>query len=74
MLDGGRIVEDGAHGSSSPAAGLYHRMFTTQAAWYRRNYCQPRVNARRVVAITSRLSQSAWNLEHELWKVGTDAV
>ena len=37
VLDGGRIVEDGTHEQLLARRGLYHRMFTAQAAWYRRN-------------------------------------
>jgi len=37
VLDGGRIVEDGTHGQLLARRGLYHRMFTAQAAWYRRS-------------------------------------
>ena len=37
VLDGGRIVEDGTHQQLLARRGLYHRMFTAQAAWYRRN-------------------------------------
>ena len=37
VLDGGGIVEDGAHEQLLARRGLYHRMFTTQAAWYRRS-------------------------------------
>ena len=37
VLDGGRIVEDGTHGQLLARRGLYHRMFTSQAAWYRRS-------------------------------------
>ena len=37
VLDGGRIVEDGTHEQLLARRGLYHRMFTAQAAWYRRS-------------------------------------
>ena len=37
VLDGGRIVEDGSHEELLARRGLYHRMFTAQAAWYRRS-------------------------------------
>ena len=37
VLDGGRIVEDGTHEHLLARRGLYHRMFTAQAAWYRRS-------------------------------------
>ena len=37
VLDGGRIVEDGTHEQLLARRGLYHRMFTSQAAWYRRS-------------------------------------
>ena len=37
VLDGGRIVEDVTHEQLRARRGLYHRMFTAQAAWYRRN-------------------------------------
>ena len=37
VLEGGRIVEDGTHGQLLARRGLYHRMFTAQAAWYRRS-------------------------------------
>ena len=37
VLDDGRIVEDGTHEELLVHRGLYHRMFTAQAAWYRRN-------------------------------------
>ena len=37
VLDAGRIVEDGTHGQLLARRGLYHRMFTAQAAWYRRS-------------------------------------
>ena len=37
VLDGGRIVEDGTHEQLLARHGLYHRMFTAQAAWYRRS-------------------------------------
>lgn len=36
VLDGGRIVEDGTHQELLARGGLYHRMFTAQAAWYER--------------------------------------
>ena len=36
VLDGGRIVEDGTHEQLLARRGLYHRMFTAQAAWYAR--------------------------------------
>ena len=36
VLDGGRIVEDGTHAELLARRGRYHRMFTSQAAWYRR--------------------------------------
>ena len=36
VLDGGRIVEDGTHEQLLARRGLYHRMFTAQAAWYQR--------------------------------------
>lgn len=36
VLDGGRIVEDGTHHELLARGGLYHRMFTAQAAWYER--------------------------------------
>ena len=36
VLDGGRIVEDGTHAELLARRGRYHRMFTAQAAWYRR--------------------------------------
>ena len=37
VLDGGPIVEDGSHEELLARRGLYHRMFTAQAAWYRRS-------------------------------------
>ena len=37
VLDAGRIVEDGTHEQLLARRGLYHRMFTAQAAWYRRS-------------------------------------
>lgn len=37
VLDGGRIVEDGTHAELLARRGRYHRMFTAQAAWYRRD-------------------------------------
>ena len=37
VLDGGRVVEDGTHEQLLARRGLYHRMFTAQAAWYWRN-------------------------------------
>ena len=37
VLDGGRIVEDGTHEQLLAGRGLYHRMFTSQAAWHRRS-------------------------------------
>ena len=37
VLDGGRVVEDGIHEQFLARGGLYHRMFTAQAGWYRRN-------------------------------------
>ena len=37
VLDAGRIVEDGTHEQLLARRGLYHRMFTSQAAWYRRS-------------------------------------
>ena len=37
VMDGGRIVEDGTHAELLARRGLYHRMFTAQAAWYRRD-------------------------------------
>ena len=36
VLDGGRIVEDGTHQQLLARRSLNHRMFTSQAAWYRR--------------------------------------
>ena len=36
VLDGGHIVEDGTHEQLLARRGLYHRMFTAQAAWYQR--------------------------------------
>ena len=36
VLDGGRIVEDGTHEELLRSGGLYHQMFTAQAAWYQR--------------------------------------
>ena len=36
VLDGGRIVEHGTHQELLARGGLYHRMFTAQAAWYKR--------------------------------------
>ena len=37
VLDAGRIVEDGTHEQLLARRGLYHRMFASQAAWYRRS-------------------------------------
>ena len=37
VLDAGRIVEDGTHEQLLAHCGLYHRMFTAQAAGYRRS-------------------------------------
>ena len=37
VLAGGRVVEDGTHERLLAGRGLYHRMFTAQAAWYRRS-------------------------------------
>ena len=37
VLDGGHIVEDGTHEELLVRRGLYHRMYTAQAAWYRRD-------------------------------------
>ena len=37
VLDAGRVVEDGTHEQLLAGRGLYHRMFTAQAAWYRRS-------------------------------------
>ena len=37
VLAAGRVVEDGNHERLLASRGLYHRMFTTQAAWYRRS-------------------------------------
>ena len=36
VLDEGRIVEDGTHEELLRRRGLYHEMFTAQAAWYER--------------------------------------
>jgi ATP-binding cassette subfamily B protein len=35
VIDGGRIVEQGAHGELLAAGGRYAGMFTAQAAGYR---------------------------------------
>ena len=37
VLDDGRVVEDGTHERLLGGRGLYNRMFTSQAAWYRRS-------------------------------------
>ena len=37
VLDVRRVVEDGTHERQLSDRGLYHRMFTAQAAWYRRS-------------------------------------
>ncbi len=37
VMENGRIVETGTHDELIAAGGLYHRMFTAQAAWYERS-------------------------------------
>ena len=37
VMENGRIVETGTHDELIAAGGLYHRMFTSQAAWYERS-------------------------------------
>jgi len=35
VMDHGRLVEEGSHQVLMARGGLYTRMFTAQAAWYR---------------------------------------
>ena len=37
VMENGRIVETGTHDDLIATGGLYHRMFTAQAAWYERS-------------------------------------